>query len=358
MDIEHDGTALVNIFDGLNENVELKLSLNGRSDYANYRSSGNSLFIRFVGRQSSHPNDVLIHQGFKIYFEHQPKFVKFCKSTEIMCRNKHQCVSKHKLCDGKDDCDDGTDEEHCNATSLEFSRRCGDQAIKPLFKMSKIFGGNTAKAGSWPWLWVLTAAHCLYYQQDARKWNLIFGKYHNFADDKNQVKRYISEMIIHPNYNRSLQVNDIALIKLNALLPFNFTYVSSICLPEKDDREGEKPNTKVFIIGLGRTEFKEYADVLKQAVVPIVANKQCAKWKESVRIDEDVICAGPENGGIDSCKGDSGGPLMWLNKKSKQWKLIGIIASGPEFCAIRKDPGIYVRVSNYSEWIQKTIKSV
>lgn len=40
-----------------------------------------------------------------------------CKRTELKCRNKN-CVEKKLICDVKDDCGDGTDEEQCGTIQL------------------------------------------------------------------------------------------------------------------------------------------------------------------------------------------------------------------------------------------------
>ena len=54
--------------------------------------------------------------------------------------------------------------------------------------------------------------------------------------------------------------------------------------------------------------------------------------------------------GKDSCKGDSGGPLLDLTED--QATVIGIVSFGTNKCD-SSIPGVYARVSAYLDWIRK-----
>ena len=58
--------------------------------------------------------------------------------------------------------------------------------------------------------------------------------------------------------------------------------------------------------------------------------------------------AGRDRGGIDSCKGDSGGPLFL--EIAGQGVVIGVTSWGAG-CGNAYAPGVYTRVSMYREWI-------
>lgn len=69
------------------------------------------------------------------------------------------------------------------------------------------------------------------------------------------------------------------------------------------------------------------------------------------------ICAGGEKG-KDSCRGDSGGPLMGTHKDSRgqaYWYLAGLVSYGPSPCGMEGWPGVYTKVANYLDWIEQTI---
>ena len=64
--------------------------------------------------------------------------------------------------------------------------------------------------------------------------------------------------------------------------------------------------------------------------------------------------------GIDSCQGDSGGPLVLRdgNKEGEPWYLIGIVSyrtsDGTIHCG-GGFPGVYTKVTNYLDWIEKNM---
>jgi secreted trypsin-like serine protease len=67
------------------------------------------------------------------------------------------------------------------------------------------------------------------------------------------------------------------------------------------------------------------------------------------------ICAGGEVG-KDSCRGDSGGPLMSTDPNTRNWVTSGVVSIGPQNCGTTGIPGIYTNVKDYVAWIKKTIK--
>ena len=70
----------------------------------------------------------------------------------------------------------------------------------------------------------------------------------------------------------------------------------------------------------------------------------------------DMFCAGPTIG-KDTCQGDSGGPLLepkFDRDGYPRYELAGITSWGIG-CALGF-PGVYTRVSNYVDWIEKVVQ--
>lgn len=68
-----------------------------------------------------------------------------------------------------------------------------------------------------------------------------------------------------------------------------------------------------------------------------------------------MMCAGDlEKGKIDACRGDSGGPAAWLDDKTGEVKVVGVVSFGQK-CAIAGRPGIYARVTEVLDWINGVI---
>ena len=108
-----------------------------------------------------------------------------------------------------------------------------------------------------------------------------------------------------------------------------------------------------WVTGFGLTsEGGNPARYLREAKVPIVSSRECAKSYNP--ITRRMICAGyVRKGGIDSCQNDSGGPLVC--KYRGRYHLAGVVSFGIG-CARPKYPGVYARVTELRAWIDRNTR--
>ncbi|KAM3933981.1 enteropeptidase [Leptodactylus fuscus] len=232
---------------------------------------------------------------------------------------------------------------------------------------SKIVGGTNAAVGAWPWIvslyyngrqlcgasmvnneWLVSAAHCVYGRNlIPANWRAVLGMHDSANTNFPQIEsRLIDQIVINPHYNRRNKHSDIVMMHME--LPVSYTdYIQPICLPESQD---------VFPLGLhcaiagwGRTESQgPVPNILQEAQVPLISNEKCQLQMPEYNISNAMICAGYEEGGIDTCQGDSGGPLMC--QVENRWLLVGVTSFGYG-CAEPNRPGVYARVTAFSDWI-------
>lgn len=82
--------------------------------------------------------------------------------------------------------------------------------------------------------------------------------------------------------------------------------------------------------------------------MPILDHELCNEIYHEVPLSCHMFCAGSLGGEIDSCSGDSGGPLAINNV------LVGIVSFGIE-CAIPGLPGVYISVARQRCWINQNM---
>ena len=64
------------------------------------------------------------------------------------------------------------------------------------------------------------------------------------------------------------------------------------------------------------------------------------------KFQKSLLCAGAVSAEHGSCKGDSGGPLMQYNVRTRQWTLIATVQGQIGDCGNNDFPGIYVRLNH------------
>lgn len=215
--------------------------------------------------------------------------------------------------------------------------------------------------------YVVTAAHCLdnVRLDDGQKLvNIRLGEQNTATDvdceDEDELvicapppqNFTAQEIVLHPSYSKSdpNQHHDIALIRLNQPAELH-QFVNPICLPDSIF-QGVRVGQRASVTGFGHTGQRRHSVVKQKVTLPIVDQAECRKKWSRVNITDQQLCAGGEFN-VDSCYGDSGGPLM---SQSLYWTLEGVVSFGNR-CGLENWPGIYTRVSAYTDWIKSVIRA-
>ncbi|XP_054155153.1 trypsin-1-like [Oppia nitens] len=243
---------------------------------------------------------------------------------------------------------------------------------------NRVIGGKSAQRHTFPWLaaiiygddylpscggsllnhqYIVTAAHCVDFLKGPNEIKVVLGA-HEFKNDPGYVEpnttTYPVESIhMHSDWSKRTMKNDIAILKLKTRIPKFTKHVVPICIPWTDDKFVGEMAT---IAGWGDTKVGgNRSEILQEVSVKIWDNKDCGNvYKTRPGITSSMLCAGEAQGGRDACQNDSGGPLM-INIGKTKWTLIGIVSWGYE-CGRPGMPGVYTRVSDYTDWIKENIK--
>ncbi|XP_055609287.1 CLIP domain-containing serine protease B4-like [Uranotaenia lowii] len=257
----------------------------------------------------------------------------------------------------------------------------------------RIIGGERTKIDEYPWTarigrvdvrnnefaffcggslinerYVLTAAHCVV--GIPRAWRIAsvrLGEWDAESDpDCIEGECYdpvqdieVEKPIAHERYVNSRQGvhNDIALLRLARKAKYEDTVVP-ICLPIDRNFAGQSyEGRKMIVTGWGQTETSKGSRYKLFVSLTGVPRDYCQQQFPTASIDETQICAGGE-AGKDSCRGDSGGPLMdvSLDKGRAVLYLAGIVSFGSKNCGSAGVPGVYTKVNMYGDWILNNIE--
>ncbi|KAL0104423.1 hypothetical protein PUN28_017273 [Cardiocondyla obscurior] len=242
----------------------------------------------------------------------------------------------------------------------------------------KVVHGTIAPKGTYPWqasirvrghsrsshwcgaviispLHVLTAAHCLE-GYNKGTYFVRAGDYNTDISEGTEVEANIEDYYVHEEFRKGHRMNnDIALVLLKGLgIPLGKD-IMPICLPPENAEYS--PGFNCTISGFGSIEMGKTTQSkdLRYGWVPLLDQSICRAsyvYGEGA-ISDGMMCAGYLDEGVDTCDGDSGGPLACYHNGA--FSLYGITSWG-QHCGKANKPGVYVRVAHYRSWIDKKIK--
>ncbi|KAI8425101.1 hypothetical protein MSG28_006960 [Choristoneura fumiferana] len=218
--------------------------------------------------------------------------------------------------------------------------------------------------------YVLTAAHCVKGKDLPRDWRLSqvrLGEWNtsssidcsdgDCAATPQDVP--IEEIIAHEGYDPydDNQHNDLALLRLARAVQYS-AWVKPICLPSTNAlKTAMWEDYDLEVAGWGKTEYRSESNVKLKVRVPVVTTSECqlVYSRSNRRVINRQLCAGGA-AGHDSCRGDSGGPLMGRLPRVNNWIIVGVVSYGPTPCGTAGWPGVYTRVGAYVDWIMTKLR--
>eukprot|EP01023_Acetabularia_acetabulum_P029413 TRINITY_DN2774_c0_g2_i2.p1 TRINITY_DN2774_c0_g2~~TRINITY_DN2774_c0_g2_i2.p1 ORF type:complete len:413 (-),score=53.53 TRINITY_DN2774_c0_g2_i2:360-1598(-) len=233
---------------------------------------------------------------------------------------------------------------------------------------------------------ILTAAHCLWNAKEDNRASdsyvgnlkpgikVVYGGYCRHGQGAGRVDA--TQYFIHNDYQAStgpLTGNDLAIIKVGqemsgygatpTIRRDHWKYAQNIADIEY---------TQYTVLGWGFMNFDEAASPSKfrEAVLPLqmgrlrlididTCNSIIQEVYPQVVVDKErMLCA--QNDEQDTCKGDSGGPLIYEDDLLSPFHdlLVGLTSWGVErYCEGLGFPGVYTNISYYNDWIENTMKN-
>ncbi|KAL1506478.1 hypothetical protein ABEB36_005838 [Hypothenemus hampei] len=265
---------------------------------------------------------------------------------------------------------------------------------------NRIFGGIDSDVNEFPWTalleyeniqtgqkaffcggslissqYVLTVAHCIIQRPPQKLVNVRLGEW-NFNNQGNTclqtskgpscmnapINVAIESLHLHPFYQVGLseKYHDIGLIRLKNSVQFTDN-IKPVCLPNVNN--SPLPGERLTISGWGLKNYNERSNIKQKVNVPVISISQCSIMFErnsrlfnlGFKLGRGQFCAGGESG-KDACTGDSGSPLMRRLNSTGKWYIEGLVSFGIG-CGATDHYGVYTKVSKYTSWIHKTIKS-
>ncbi|KAI8323585.1 trypsin-like serine protease, partial [Martensiomyces pterosporus] len=206
---------------------------------------------------------------------------------------------------------------------------------------------------------VLTAAHCTqvnkFISYRPYEYKIMFGA--NVPRFDVDFEGYsVESYVVHPEYNSWPFGNDIALFFLNETVP------DSVAKPIKIYSGDTYTTTPMAAAGFGLTDIHNNQSLATQLMevnlfpgTPDYCRKQDGNFHQATQICTDGT------GGIDTCEGDSGGPIVTPLDNGDGYAQLAVTSYGvvndanPDGeCGKAGGSGVYTRISPYLGWIAKT----
>ncbi|GAB0098542.1 hypothetical protein DMENIID0001_142850 [Sergentomyia squamirostris] len=214
--------------------------------------------------------------------------------------------------------------------------------------------------------WVLTAGHCIRHSNSFLNRTSYYVEAGTLVIETLGVEPRQADLIyeedahIHPEYNASNLLNDIALLRYHGF-DFSTKFVQPIELAPKAWADSEKVFLgKTFILsGYGHAlDNRRLPNHLRWTELDFVPFEECRGFYYYWDLASTAFCAGDVLLPIHSgCNGDSGGPIV-LEKTPGKFVQVGVVSVGPHtlndtYCS--SSPAGFTSVALFRDWIDSTM---
>ena len=210
---------------------------------------------------------------------------------------------------------------------------------------------------------ILTAAHCIYGDENAQLFTVVVPQLEDTSQFPNNIvqKARVSEVYYRSDYSNALSDllrNDVAILKLESAL--NIDSVNDVV--KRPSNTNYRIGVNDFVaVGHGDTRSGfDGTTLLQKASLNYVDNATCATaFIDGSALTDNQICfngdysifTGLFNG---TCQGDSGGPVYWQDGST--YRQVGITSFGPDTCGGSSTvTSVFTEILDYEAWIDSVI---
>ncbi|XP_071107048.1 trypsin-like [Haliotis cracherodii] len=260
------------------------------------------------------------------------------------------------------------DSPGCGTNSVGF-----DYSTLPKGNNKRIVGGQIATPHSFPWMvalkyrgvfvcggsllkgssnkwYILTGAHCLHGLVSSDL-EVVLGAHDMSKNEPSSETIAIKQTMNHPSFNPITLEYDTGLMELAYPPQIQRPEINFGCVAASKPVSG----ATCYVIGWGTTSVESApSDMLQVVEKPVMSQQTCESIYGTDYHNSSMLCAGYPQGGKDSCRLDSGGPLMCY--QNSRMEIIGTVSWGFG-CAEPNSPAVYASTLSTRQWVEKTINA-
>ncbi|XP_066038729.1 acrosin-like [Chamaea fasciata] len=199
--------------------------------------------------------------------------------------------------------------------------------------------------------WVVTVAQCFRGAGDISRWEVVIGATDLSQPGPEAELRRIHTFHVHKYYDPATAGNNIALVELERPVECS-DYIQLGCVPDASLAVAELKTCYTAGWRGAPDSAPGPRLVLQEAKVRLMDVQLCnsSRWYGGA-VHPQELCAGYPRGGIDTCQGDIGGPLVCKDNVGDYFWLVGL-ASWGKGCAGASRPGIFTSTQDFHSWIR------